>query len=100
MPSLRPSRRLLETGRNNMNGDTQVASLAALAPQAHPLDYHSWVHLNPGDRVIVKRSGFEPGHGTVDTVSEDAMYFWVWIDGQNRILVFHGGGTVIHKVLS
>ena len=26
-----------------MNGDTQVASLATLAPQAHPLDYHNWV---------------------------------------------------------
>jgi protein involved in polysaccharide export with SLBB domain len=83
-----------------MNGDTQVASLATLAPQARPLDYHNSVHLNPGDRVIVKRTGFEPEHGTVDNVSEDAPYFWAWMDGQSRILVFHGDGTVIHKVLS
>jgi hypothetical protein len=83
-----------------MNGDTQVASLATLAPQARLLDYHNWVHLNPGDRVIVKRYGFEPEHGTVDIVSEDATYFWVWIDGQSRILIFHGDGTVIHKILS
>jgi hypothetical protein len=82
-----------------MNGDTQVASPATPAPQARLLDYHNWVHLNPGDRVIVKRSGFEPEHGTVDIVSEDATYFWVWIDGQNRILIFPGDETVIHKIL-
>jgi hypothetical protein len=82
-----------------MNGDTKTASFVTLATKARPLDYRNWVHLNPGDRVIVKRYGFEPEHGTVDIVSEDATYFWVWIDGQSRILIFHGDGTVIHKIL-
>lgn len=82
-----------------MNGDTQVASLVTRPPQARPLDYHNWVHLNPGDRVIVRRSGFAPEQGTVETVGEDATYFWVWIDGQSRILIFHGDGSVIHKIL-
>ena len=81
-----------------MNGDT-VSSPRTLATQARPLDYHNWVHLNPGDRVIVKRNGFEPEHGTVDDVSEDAKYFWVWVDDLSRILIFSGEGTVIYKVL-
>lgn len=79
-----------------MDSDTQVATLAA---HARPLDYHNWGHLNPGDRVIVRRSGLESEHGTVDNISEDARYFWVWIDGRSRILIFHGDGTVIHEVL-
>jgi hypothetical protein len=82
-----------------MNGEAKTASFATLATKAHPLDYHNWVHLNPGDGVIVKRYGFEPEHGTVDIVSEDAAYFWVWIDGQSRILISHHDGTVIHKIL-
>jgi hypothetical protein len=81
-----------------MNGDSQESSVAMLAPQARLLDYHHWVHLNPGDRVIVKRYGFGPEHGTVDIVSEDATFFWVWIDGQSRILIVHGDRTVIHKI--
>lgn len=68
--------------------------------QSPPLDHHNWVHLHPGDGVIVKRYGCEPEHGTVDIVSEDATYFWVWIDGQTRIVIFHGDGSVIHKILS
>ncbi|WP_461175167.1 hypothetical protein M1D93_20795 (plasmid) [Arthrobacter sp. Z1-9] len=82
-----------------MNGDTKTASFMTLATKATPLDYHNWVHLNPADRVIVKRYRFEPEHGTVDIVSEDATYFWVWIDGQSRILIFHGDGSVVHKVV-
>ena len=63
------------------------------------LSYHNWIHLNPGDRVILKRTGCAPEHGTVDDVGEDASYFWIWIDGQGRTLIFHGDGSVIHKIL-
>ncbi|MDQ0822482.1 hypothetical protein QFZ79_000220 [Arthrobacter sp. V4I6] len=56
-----------------MHRDTQAASLVTLATPTRPLDDHNWVHLNPDDRVIVKRSGLEPEHGTVDNVSEDVI---------------------------
>lgn len=80
-----------------MNGDAKTTSFATLATEPRPLDYHNWVHLNTGDRVIVSRYGFEPEHGTLEIVSEDATYFWVWLDGQSRVLIFHGDGAVIHK---
>ncbi len=66
---------------------------------ARPLSYHNWIHLNPGDKIIVKRNGTAPTLGTVDEISEDASYFWVWIDGQSRTLIFHGDGSTILKVL-
>ena len=68
--------------------------------QTRLLDYHNWIHLNPGDKVIVKRAGFPPEHGTVNDIAVDASYFWVRIDGQSRILIFHGDGTIIHKILT
>ena len=77
----------------------QMASLVMQTPQTRTLDYHNWIHLNPGDRVIVRRNGSAPEQATVDTVSEDASYFWVWIDGQNRTLIFHGDGSLIQKIL-
>ncbi|MDP9696731.1 UNVERIFIED_ORG: hypothetical protein J2X79_004314 [Arthrobacter globiformis] len=83
-----------------MTADPQVAHLPTIAARARPLSYHNWIHLNPGDRVIVKRSGFVPEQGTVDEVSEDASYFWVWIDGQSRILIFQGDRAAIHKLLA
>jgi hypothetical protein len=82
-----------------MIANPQVADSPTIAAGARPLSYHNWIHLNPGDRIIVKRSGFAPEQGTVDEVSEDASYFWVRIDGQSRILIFHGDGSAIHKVL-
>jgi hypothetical protein len=82
-----------------MSAATQPVNATFRGPQTRLLTYHNWIHLNPGDRVIVKRTGCAPEHGTVDDVGEDASYFWVWIDGQSRILVFHGDGTVIHKIL-
>ncbi|WP_395399511.1 hypothetical protein ACHMXB_14900 [Arthrobacter sp. UC242_113] len=82
-----------------MIANPQAAASPTIAAGARPLSYHNWIHLNPGDRIIVKRSGFTPEHGTVDEVSEDASYFWAWIDGQSRILIFHGDGSAIHKVL-
>ena len=78
--------------------DPQMAALPTVAAGAHLLSYHNWVHLNPGERIIVKRSGFAPEQGTVDEISEDASYFWVWIDGQTRLLIFHGDGSAIHKL--
>ncbi|XAZ32300.1 hypothetical protein AAHB34_05565 [Paenarthrobacter ureafaciens] len=47
----------------------------------------------------MKRNGTAPTLGTVDEISEDASYFWVWIDGQSRTLIFHGDGSTILKVL-
>ncbi|TSE16699.1 hypothetical protein B1A87_013490 [Arthrobacter sp. KBS0703] len=35
-------------------------------PQTRLLSYHNWIHLNPGDRVIVKRTGCASEHGAVD----------------------------------
>jgi hypothetical protein len=87
------------TRRNTMNADTQLVKVPSPGPQSRLLSYHNWIHLNPGDRVIVKRTGRAPEHGTVDDVGEDATYFWVWIDGQGRTLIFHGDGSVIHKLL-
>lgn len=78
-----------------MIADAQMADLSTAAVGARPLSYHNWVHLNPGDRVIVKRHGFSPEQGTVDEISEDASYFWVWIHGQSRFLVFHGDGSAV-----
>jgi hypothetical protein len=92
-------KKLEHTGRYNMNAPTQAAIVQTPGTQARPLSYHNWVQLNPGDRVIVKRSGFAPEHGTVDDVGEDASYFWVWIDGQSRVLIFHGDGSAVHKIL-
>lgn len=80
-----------------MIANLQVASGPTIAAEARPLTYHNWIHLNPGDRIIVKRSGFAPEQGTVDEISEDASYFWVWIDGQSRTLIFHGDGSTIHR---
>jgi hypothetical protein len=87
------------TGRNTMNAETQLVKVPSPAPQTRLLSYHNWIHLKPGDRVIVKRTGCAPEHGTVDDVGEDASYFWIWIDGQGRTLIFHGDGSVIHKHL-
>ncbi|SDP44356.1 hypothetical protein SAMN04487914_111135 [Arthrobacter sp. ok909] len=81
-----------------MDAATQPVNVAFRVPQTRLLSYHNGIHLNPGDRVIVKRTGCAPEHGTVDDVGEDASYFWVWIDGQSRILIFHGDGSVIHKI--
>ena len=83
-----------------MNAAAQPLDAPFAGSHTRLLDYHNWIHLNRGDRVLVKRCGFAPEHGTVDDIGEDASYFWVWIDGQSRILVFHGDGTVIRKILS
>lgn len=40
-----------------------------------------------------------PAQSTVDEISDDASYFWVWIDGQSGILIFHGDGPVDQKQL-
>ena len=82
-----------------MNAHTQLVKVPSPGPQTRLLSYHNWIHLNPGDRVIVKRTGGAPEHGTVDDVGKDASYFWIWIDGQSRTLIFHGDGSVIHKLL-
>ena len=82
-----------------MIAGAQMADPPTATVGAHPLSYHNWAHLNPGDRIIIKQSGFAPEQGTVDEVSEDANYFWVWIDGQSRLLIFHGDGSAIHKQL-
>jgi len=68
--------------------------------QSRLLDNHNWIHLNPGDRVSVKRHGCEPERGTVDDIAEDASYFWVRIEGHSRTLISHDDGTTIHKILT
>ena len=82
-----------------MIAEPQMADFPTVPAGARPLSYYNWIHLNPDDRIIVKRSGFAAEQGTVDEVSEDASYFWVWIDGQSRTLIFHGDGSAVHKVL-
>jgi hypothetical protein len=46
-----------------------------------------WVYLNCGDRVTVQHRNDLPRPGTIDDVSEDASFIWVWMDGTGRILV-------------
>jgi hypothetical protein len=82
-----------------MNADTQLPNVVTLGSNARRLSYHNRVHPNPGDRVTVKRNGFAQEQGTVDDVGEDATYFWVWIDGRSRTLIFHDDGSIIHKIL-
>jgi hypothetical protein len=43
-------------GRNTMNADTQPVNVPFPVPQTRLLSYHNWIHLNPDDRVIVKRT--------------------------------------------
>ena len=83
-----------------MYADTQLVNVLFPEPQTRRLDYRHWIHLYPGDRVIVKQPGCPPEWGTVDDIAEDASYFWVWLDGHNRILISHGDGTTIHKILT
>jgi protein involved in polysaccharide export with SLBB domain len=67
-----------------MNAATQPVNATFPGSQTRQLDYHNWIHLNPGDKVIVKQPASPPEHGTVDDIAEDASYFWVWIDGHSR----------------
>ncbi len=83
-----------------MNVQTQLSQVPFPGPQTRLLSHHNWIHLNPGDRVIVQRTGHAAECGTIDDIAGDASYFWVCIDGQSRILIFHCDGTVIHKVLT
>ncbi len=62
------------------------------------LTYEDWVQLNQGDRVLVQRPGTAPQQGTVDDVSEDASYFWTWLDGHGRVLIYNGDGSVISRL--
>ena len=83
-----------------MGTATQPVNATSTGSQTRLLDYHNWIHLNPGDRVVVKQPASPPERGTVDDIAEDASYFWVWLDGHNRILISHGDGTTIHKILT
>lgn len=83
-----------------MNAGTQLVNVSSLGSQARLLDYHNWIPLNPGGRVIVRRPACPPEHGTIDDIAGDASYFWIWIDGHSRILISNGDGTIIHKILT
>ena len=48
-----------------MNAATQPVNATFPGPQTRLLSYHNWIHLNPGDRVIVKQTGCAPERGTV-----------------------------------
>ncbi|MFJ4041413.1 hypothetical protein ACIPWF_09965 [Paenarthrobacter sp. NPDC089989] len=61
----------------------------------HQLTYDDWLYLNPGDRVIVLRNGYAPQAATVDDVSDDASYFWLQVDGQQRVLVMEGDVKIL-----
>ncbi|WP_255770835.1 hypothetical protein [Pseudarthrobacter sulfonivorans] len=82
-----------------MNTDTQPVNAAFPGSQTRRFDCHNWIHLNPGDRVIVKRPACPPEHGTIDDLAGDGSYFWVRIDGRSRILISNGDGTIVHKIL-
>lgn len=64
----------------------------------NPPPHQDWVHLNPGDRIIIEWEGFPPQPGTVDEISNDSTYFWVWLDGQSRTLIFDPDDQIIRSV--
>jgi hypothetical protein len=78
----------LQIPKINSTGDYRVCHL----------DYDDWVHLNPGDRVLVQVPGYPLQNATVDDVGDDATYFWLWIDGYGRKMTFDGDGSAIFKL--
>jgi hypothetical protein len=62
------------------------------------LTHEDWAQLNQGDRILVQRAGNAPQQGTVDDVSEDASYFWAWLDGHGRVLIYNGDQSVISRL--
>jgi hypothetical protein len=68
--------------------------LLLFGTEVTPLGFDDWVYLNPGDKVVVQRPGYAPQAAVVDDVSEDATYFWLWIEGGSRVLIFEGDATI------
>lgn len=81
-----------------MEAPAQLKGVTLYSDKARALPYEDWVHLNQGDRVVVQRPGNAPQRGTVDDVNEDASYFWIWLDGHGRILIYDGDGLVISRL--
>lgn len=82
-----------------MEAPAQLTAVRTHGNEGRPLSYEDWVQLNQGDRVSVHRPGYDPQQGTVDGVSEDASYFWIWLDGHGRKLIYNGDGSVISNHL-
>ena len=78
-----------------MKALSEICAGAASHGEFSPLPYEDWVYLDRGDEVVVQRPGHARRYGTVDELSEDASYFWVWLDGHGRMLIFPGDGTLV-----
>lgn len=61
-----------------------------------PCEVSEWVYLNEGERIVAQRPWENPKSGLVDAVSDDAYFFWIWLDnGEGRIVVSaHEGASV------
>jgi hypothetical protein len=81
-----------------MEAPAQRTGVTTYGAEDRALTYEDWVQLNQGDRVLVQRPGHTPQQGTVDDVSEDATYFWTWLDGHGRVLIYDGDGSVISRL--
>ena len=77
-----------------MNADTQLVKVPSPGPQSRLLSYHNWIHLNPGDRAIVKRTGCAPELGTVDHLSLLALAGELRSRGTGLRVLNLGGGDV------
>lgn len=81
-----------------MEAPAQFTAVTTHGGEDCPLTYEDWVQLNQGDRVVVQRLGNAPQQGTVDEVCADASYFWIWLDGHGRKLIYDGDGSVISRL--
>lgn len=53
-----------------------------------------WEQIEEGDVVVVQRDGGALLEGEVDTRTQDASVFWVWLDeGRGRIAVYADDDT-------
>ena len=58
------------------------------------LEYDDWIYLNTGDHVVVHQPGYPLQGATVDEVAEDAAYFWLWVQGVGRVLIWDGDASI------
>ena len=70
------------------------------APFSHEKGYElpssQWGQLEEGHYVMVQRDGEPLLAGEVDTRTQDASVFWVWLDGgRGRIAVYADEGTCV-----
>ncbi len=66
--------------------------------QLEPLTYEDWVDLENGDRVALRRPGRPTELATVNGIADDARFFWMRPDGQERRLIFEGDEIEVFRL--